>query len=128
MDTINQLSGSEVLVYEMNGPLFFGTARQVSSILESASVNPKVESVVLIMDSVPVLDVSGAIALSAGVERVLRTKHTVFLVGVRTQPLKLIRHYLPESTRGLYVMDSMQVLRDTVSRLQAMPRLPISGG
>lgn len=124
MSLISKTTGKEVLVYEMNGPLFFGTAKQVSSILEKSAADPCIESVVLIMDSVPVLDVSGALALSSAAQRVLKIKHTLFLVGVRPQPLKLIRNYLPETTHGLYVIDSMQFLHETVSRLQALPTTP----
>jgi MFS superfamily sulfate permease-like transporter len=58
------MSGKEILVYEMTGSLFFGTAKQVSNLLEDAAQDGFVQSVVLIMDSVPVLDVSEALALS----------------------------------------------------------------
>jgi len=64
MATLSEMSGKEILVYEMTGPLFFGTAKQVSNLLEDAAQDGFVQSVVLIMDSVPVLEVSGALALS----------------------------------------------------------------
>jgi SulP family sulfate permease len=124
MAVLAEMSGKEILVYEMTGPLFFGTAKQVSNILEEAEADRFVQSVVLIMDSVPVLDVSGALALSAGVEKVLRSNKSVFLVGVRAQPLKLIRHYLPENRKSLYVMDSMQALHEVVTRIHDIPSTP----
>jgi MFS superfamily sulfate permease-like transporter len=104
------------LVYEMTGPLFFGTAKQVSNILEEAAQDGFVQSVVLIMDSVPVVDVSGALALCSGVEKFLKSPKSVFLIGVRSQPLKLIRHYLPE--------DSMQALQEVVTTIHDIPSTP----
>ena len=124
MALLGELSGKEILVYEMTGPLFFGTAKQLSNLLEEAALDNFVQSVVLIMDSVPVLDVSGALALSAGVEKVLKSRKSVFLVGVRAQPLKLIRHYLPEGRKSLYVMDSMQALHEVVTRIHDIPSTP----
>ena len=124
MAQLSEMSGKEILVYEMTGPLFFGTAKQVSNILEEAAQDTFVQSVVLIMDSVPVLDVSGALALSSGVEKVLKSRKSVFLVGVRAQPLKLIRHYLPEGKKSLYVMDSMQALHEVVTRIHDIPSTP----
>ena len=124
MAILSAASGKEILVFEMNGPLFFGTARRITNLLEEAEADAMVQSVVLIMDSVPVLDVSGALALSAGVEKVLKSHKSVFLVGVRPQPLTLIRHYLPEDTRSLHVIDSMQTLHEAVSRVQDIPSTP----
>jgi SulP family sulfate permease len=124
MAVLSEMSGKEILVYEMSGPLFFGTAKQVSNILQEAAMDGFVQSVVLIMDSVPVLDVSGALALSSGVEKVLKSRKSVFLVGVRAQPLTLIRHYLPENRKSLYVMDSMQALHEVVTRIHDIPSTP----
>ena len=124
MARLSQMAGKEILVYEMTGPLFFGTARQLGSILDQSAADPVVHSVVLIMDAVPVLDISGALALSAGVDKVLKTGKSVFLVGVRKQPLTLIRHHLPEGLKRLYVMDSMLALHEAVTRLHDMPTTP----
>jgi sulfate permease, SulP family len=122
--TLSQMSGKELLVYELNGPLFFGTAKSMQNMLEEMARDQFVSSVVLIMDNVPVMDVSGALSMVAGVDRVLQSHKTVFLVGIRKQPLKLIRKHLPESRRGLHVMDSMAALHEAVNRVHDIPSTP----
>ena len=124
MATLSESSGKEIVVYEMTGPLFFGTARHLGSTLEESTGDTMVNSVVLIMDAVPVMDVSGAVALTSGVDRLLRSNKTVFIVGIRPQPLQLMRHYLPEDKKGLHVMDSMLALHAVVDRLQDIPSTP----
>jgi len=117
MNVLSQMAGKEILVYEMNGPVFFGTARTVQNLLEDAANDTFIASVVLIMDNVPVMDISGALSLSAGVEKLLKSNKSVFLVGIRHQPLTLVRHYLPEGKRSLYVLDSMATLHEAVGKL-----------
>jgi SulP family sulfate permease len=124
MNALSQMAGKEILVYEMNGPIFFGTARSVQNILEEAANDSFIASVVLIMDNVPVMDISGALSLSAGVEKLLKSSKSVFLVGIRHQPLILVRHFLPEGRRSLYVMDSMATLHEAVGKLKDMPSTP----
>ncbi len=122
--TLSQMAGKELLVFELNGPLFFGTAKSMQTMLEEMAQDTFVASVVLIMDNVPVMDVSGALAMAAGVDKVLRSHKTVFLVGIRRQPLTLIRHHLPESRKGLHVMDSMATLLEAVGRVGDIPTTP----
>ena len=124
MSALSQMAGKEILVYEMNGPVFFGTARSVQNLLQEAAADTFISSVVLIMDNVPVMDISGALSLTSGVEKLLRTNKSVFLVGIRHQPLILVRHYLPEGKRSLYVLDSMATLHEAVGKLKDMPTTP----
>jgi len=124
MNSLSMMAGNEILLYEMNGPVFFGTARSVQNILEEAAKDVFVASVVLIMDNVPVMDISGAISLSAGVEKLLKSNKSVFLVGIRHQPLTLVRHHLPEGRRSLYVIDSMATLHEAVGKIKDVPATP----
>ena len=123
---LSRLAGKEMVVYEINGPLFFGTARSVKVMLEEEMVamNSLVSSIVLIMDNVPVMDISGALSMTSGIEKILKSNKSVFIVGIRPQPLVLIRQLLGEETRGLYVLDSMATLHDAIGRIGDVPTTP----
>jgi hypothetical protein len=58
------------------------------------------------------------------VKKLLNANRSVFLVGIRQQPLTLVRHHLPEGQRSLYVLDSMATLHEAVSRAKDVPATP----
>jgi len=73
-----------VVVYEIAGPLFFGAAEKAVSTL--APVAGKAQVVILRMDAVPVMDMTGLVALESAISK-LHTKGTyVVLAGVQGQP------------------------------------------
>ncbi len=77
-----------VLLYEVAGPLFFGAARQAMAAL--AATNKGVRVVVLDLRSVPVMDVTGLVALESAFERLQREQVFVVLAGVQPQPLRVM--------------------------------------
>ncbi len=77
-----------VVVYEIAGPLFFGAAEKAVSTL--APVAGKAQVVILQMDGVPVMDMTGLVALESAIAK-LQKKHTyVVLAGVQPQPREVL--------------------------------------
>ncbi len=70
-----------VVVYEIGGPLFFGAAEKAISTIER--VRGKARAVILVMDSVPVIDVTGLVALESALEKLAKHRTFVVLAGVR---------------------------------------------
>jgi SulP family sulfate permease len=78
-----------VLVYEISGPMFFGAAqRAVESLQYSQS---QVTAVVIDLGQVPVMDVTGLVALETAVQSIRAQGRKSVVTGVRDQPLELIR-------------------------------------
>jgi sulfate permease, SulP family len=73
-----------VAIYEIAGPLFFGAAQKAMSTL--ARVDPGCRVVILDMESVPVLDVTGLVALESAITRLNQAKKKVVLAGIQDQP------------------------------------------
>lgn len=80
---------SGVAVYEIAGPLFFGAAQKAMSTLTQVDNSQRV--VILDMESVPVLDVTGLVALESAIGRLNRAKKKVVLAGVQHQPLETMQ-------------------------------------
>ena len=77
-----------VVVYEIAGPLFFGAAEKAVSTL--APVAGKAQVVILRMGAVPVMDMTGLVALESAIAK-LHKKHTfVVLAGVQHQPREVL--------------------------------------
>lgn len=75
---------SEVMIYEISGPLFFGATEKAMSTLREHSSGLKV--VILQMRGVPTIDLSGVVALKSALES-LKNKHIfVILSNVQQQP------------------------------------------
>jgi SulP family sulfate permease len=79
---------AEVLLYDINGPLFFGAAEKAIKTIESIQTNIKV--VFLLLEDVPAMDVTGLVALETTIENLMNHKKKVYLIGVKTQPKQLI--------------------------------------
>jgi SulP family sulfate permease len=77
-----------VLVYDISGALFFGAAQKAMGLIQEVSA--RTHTVILRMDEVHAIDVSGLVALESAVE-VLRGQHCLaVLVGLRIQPRGLL--------------------------------------
>jgi SulP family sulfate permease len=70
------------------GPLFFGAAEQAMSALKVA--NGGVRVVILDLRSVPVLDMTGLVALESAFEKLNRSGVLVVIGGVQSQPLRVM--------------------------------------
>lgn len=78
-----------VVVYQIGGPLFFGAAEKATSTL--TSISGATRAVILQMDDVPVMDVTGLVALESAIRRLRERKVFVALEGVQAQPRELLQ-------------------------------------
>ncbi|HET9035598.1 MAG TPA: C4-dicarboxylic acid transporter DauA, partial [Myxococcaceae bacterium] len=76
------------VVYEIAGPLFFGAAQRAVHALQFVGDHSKV--VVLDIHSVPVLDVTGLVALESAISKLQSRKALVILSGVQAQPKRVL--------------------------------------
>jgi SulP family sulfate permease len=81
-----KLSG--VVVYEIAGPLFFGAAEKAVSTL--APVAGTAQVVILQMDAVPVMDMTGLVALESAISKLQKKGTYVVLAGVQSQPREVL--------------------------------------
>ena len=95
------------VVYEIAGPLFFGAAQKAIHALQFVGDHSKV--VVLDVHSVPVLDVTGLVALESAISKLHKGKALVILSGVQPQPMRVLeRAGLGTSPGRLQFASSMQ--------------------
>ncbi len=77
-----------VVVYEIRGPLFFGAAEKAVAAI--TRVRSKTRAVILRMDDVPVMDVTGLVALESSIQRLHKAGIFVAIAGVQPQPLAVL--------------------------------------
>ncbi|HZU96231.1 MAG TPA: C4-dicarboxylic acid transporter DauA [Planctomycetota bacterium] len=76
-----------VSVYEIRGPLFFGAAEKAVATLRTVAGTDR--TIILDMSSVPVMDVTGLVALESAVSTIERGGGSVILAGVQKQPAQV---------------------------------------
>jgi SulP family sulfate permease len=74
----------DVLFYEIDGPLFFGAAQK--AIDAFTAINATVRVVVLDLEGVPAMDVSGLVAFESALARLHKIGAFVIIAGVQAQP------------------------------------------
>ena len=77
-------SSDPVLFYEIEGPLFFGAAQKAIEAL--MAVNTTVRAVVLDLEGVPAMDVSGLVAFESALARLHKLGAFVIIAGTQAQP------------------------------------------
>lgn len=78
----------DVIVYVIRGPLFFGAADKAVGAL--TRVKSKTRAVILRMDDVPVMDVTGLVALESAIQRLRKAGIFVAIAGVQAQPREVL--------------------------------------
>jgi SulP family sulfate permease len=78
-----------IFVYNIEGPLFFGAAQKAMATLRIIADQARV--VILRLEDVPEMDVTGLVALESALERLERQKIDFILCGVQPQPRRLMR-------------------------------------
>jgi SulP family sulfate permease len=78
-----------VEVFQISGPLFFGTANRLDELLDQFQKRPKV--FILRMRLVPIIDASGVHALKVLLERCRRQGIALIISGLQTQPQRVVR-------------------------------------
>lgn len=76
-------------LYRIDGPMFFGAARKLLDVLDRTGGAPRV--LILDMGGVPMLDATGADALSTLVARADKRGAHVVMAGVQRQPMGVLR-------------------------------------
>jgi SulP family sulfate permease len=105
-------------VYEISGPLFFGAAQKAMSTL--SGIGTRVRAVVLVMESVSVIDATGLVALESALDALARQRCMAILTGVQAQPAALLaRAHLAER-------DNVRLCAD-ISEALAVARGHIAG-
>ncbi len=78
----------EVVVYEIEGPLFFGAAEKAVEAI--SGITDHIRTVIFLMDEVPVMDVTGLVAFESAIKKLTVHHRNVFLVGLKAQPAELL--------------------------------------
>jgi SulP family sulfate permease len=79
-ETRQKLEQNKILIYDIEGALFFGAAR---SFVDNLERNFDVNVVILDIENVPVIDTTGAIALENIVHRLYKDNKRLLIVGMR---------------------------------------------
>ncbi|HEX2162725.1 MAG TPA: C4-dicarboxylic acid transporter DauA [Thermoanaerobaculia bacterium] len=90
-----------VVVYEVNGPLFFGATHKAMGAL--ARVATGVDVVLLDLSEVPAIDATGLVNLGSAVDRLTAGGVFVVLGGVQEQPLRALLRGGWRERRGLAI-------------------------
>ena len=97
-----------VLLYEIAGPLFFGAAERAMTVF-TTSAGPAYKTAVLDLSSVPVMDVTGLVALERILVELNERGMLVVMAGVKHQPRELMtRAGLIEAAGKLHFRDSIR--------------------
>lgn len=81
------LKDNKIVIFDVEGPLFFGAAKSFITTLEK---HFDVKVVILDMENVPVIDTSGTVALENIVERLHHDKKRLLIVGMRDNVRKVL--------------------------------------
>ncbi len=106
-----------VLLYEINGPLFFGAAQKAMS--ELHQIGSGVRAVVLDMEAVPAIDATGLVNLQSTIKRLHKDRILIALGGVQSQPLEVLQKAgLDELDSSIGVFSTLQqAVEETRQRL-----------
>jgi SulP family sulfate permease len=97
-DSEPEISGSQsmrgkeipegVVLYRIEGPLFFAAAENLDMALRASGGKPKV--VIFRMRNVPAMDASGLHAFRVAIEKLHRDRVKIFLTSVQPQPMRVM--------------------------------------
>lgn len=80
----------KIVAYDIEGPLFFGAAKNFVKEIEQES---DYKIIILNMESVPVIDTTGAVAIEEIVDRLNRDKKKIIIAGLRKE-VRIVLHRL----------------------------------
>jgi SulP family sulfate permease len=106
-----------VVLYEINGPLFFGAAQSAMNRLESGAGGP-FKVLVLNLGRVSVIDATGLAALENAIASVLRRKRLVVIAGPLPEPKRVFdKANLEHRYPGLVFAPNLGAALETAARL-----------
>ena len=79
---------SGVILYRIEGPLFFAATEKLDMALRGSGGKPRV--VIFRMRNVPAMDASGLHAFEVAIEKLRRDRVEIFLTAVQPQPMKVM--------------------------------------
>ncbi len=95
---LNKVIPKHILIYEINGPFFFGAAEKFVSVIDQIQDTPKI--LILVMKSVPTIDATGFHALYSLYKKCMKQGTQLHLTNVQEQPLKALIKYEFVNTLG----------------------------
>jgi sulfate permease, SulP family len=108
-----------VVLYEINGPLFFGAAQKAMGVLNVASTNG-FRVLVIHLGRVPVIDATGLVALENTISRVVGMKRQVVLAGPLPKPRQVFdRANLVAKHPGLHIAKDIEAAVSLAEELAA---------
>lgn len=113
-----------VVVYDIDGPLFFGAAQKAMAAL--GVVDQTARAVVLRLDDVPAIDSTGLVALESALDMLRRHGCVSVIVGLQAQPEALLRKADVEGRHGVRIAGDLAqalVLIESVKSASARPSL-----
>jgi sulfate permease, SulP family len=102
-----------IVVFDIEGPLFFGAAKNFVKEIRSGS---EFTTVILNMENVPVIDSTGAIAIEEIVDRLRHDKKRIVIAGLRRE-VRSVLHRLGITTQvgvGHFAVDLRQAVHDAI--------------
>src|SRR5262249_55532415 len=77
-----------VRIYEIDGPMFFGAAKTAMETLDTVGSEARI--IILAMESVPVMDATGLVALETILDRLHRSDRKVIIAGIQPEPAQVL--------------------------------------
>jgi len=79
----------DTVLYEVNGPLFFGA---VDSAMDAfKTIGARMKALILSLEAVPAIDVTGLVALESAISRLRQQGVLTLIAGARPQPLAALQ-------------------------------------
>jgi sulfate permease, SulP family len=119
-----------VMLYEINGPLFFGAAQSAMSALQAIRGH-QFEVLILDLGRVPVIDATGLAALENSISNVLRQKKRIILAGPLPKPHSVFdKSHLETKYKGLSIAPSLELALGAASEMvsSSAPVAPVASG
>ncbi len=111
-----------VIIYEINGPLFFGATQNAMATLGAIRNNSDFRVLILDLGRVPVIDATGFVALENAIATVIRQKKHVVLSGPLPRPQKIFDKAKLEARHPeLRMADSLDHALAVATELLAVP-------
>jgi SulP family sulfate permease len=110
-----------VILYEINGPLFFGAAQKAMGAFNRTQSND-FRVLVLHLGRVPVIDVTGLVALENMITDVIRHRRKVIIAGPLPRPQSVFeRAGLEAKHKGLTIVDDLETGLVLAAKMVAGP-------
>jgi len=116
-----------VVVYDVDGPLFFGAAHKALRVI--TTVDKQVRAVILDMRDVGMLDVTAMTALESTAESMRKRNTLLILCHIKPRIVEKLRRFgLSEAQGTIICTDSLQHTKQILAEKLAVPPAPLPSG